>query len=500
MILNWSSEQKNKIREWQLSVLKEIKESGNDKLIAQAAYDAKLTCRPEQAPYKWGYNDWSMCLFIAGRGAGKTHAGVQWCLDILKTTDQQEDIAVVSPDYNSIIKVLLEGPSGFLRNTPKWMRVEWRKTDSTLEVRTDDFLHYIRFYSSESPERIRGGSFTRAWLDEAAAYKSVLYGGHTEEIDQIIFALREGKKPQMLFTSTPKNFKWLRDTLERAKSDDKVLVTRGSSFDNAVNLGENFIENMKRISPTSNRYKQEVLGELIELEGSVAINEEWIKVWDYSKKLPVIQKVVIVCDPAFDEQSIRRNDPCGIMVAGLFWSDEVKDWCFIILDLIVKHMNAPDLEDVLAECWDTSYGGWQSKKYPDLMVIEKSAAGEAVAHYIRKRGIPIEFFYTRNLSKAERLHKATPLIEEGRLWVMGDIRFPYASWIRRYVEKLTEYPNISPDEDGGRHDEEIDLTSMLLLTANERNWVDIKWFDRKQWSPSDDDYVEEYKPTKNPYI
>lgn len=428
-----------------------------------------------------------------------THAGVQWILDVIKTTDQQEDIAVVSPDYNSIIKVLIEGPSGFLRNAPKWMNLEWRKTDSTLEIQTDKFKHYVRFYSSESPERIRGGSFTRAWLDEAAAFKSILSGGHTEEIDQILFALREGHSPQLMFTTTPKNFKWLRDMLKRAETDPRVIVTNGSSMDNASNLGQGFINNIANMDPKSTRYRQEVLGELIELEGSVAIDEDWIGVWDTLKAMPKIERVIIVVDPAFDEMSIRKNDPCGLMVAGLFWCEEISEWAFLILDLIVKHMSAPALEDLIHEMWDTKYGGmWQ--RYPDLLMLEKSASGEAVAQYLRKRGVPASYFYTKNISKAERLYKCTPLIQEKRLWVFGDLRDKYAPWVQRYVEKLLEYPNISPDEDGGRHDEEIDLTSMLLLTGQEQNWIDVPSLERQSFDPnykdSNDDYEEE---VYNPY-
>jgi hypothetical protein len=75
------------------------------------------------------------------------------------------------------------------------------------------------------------------------------------------------------------------------------------------------------------------------------------------------------------------------------------------------------------------------------------------------------------------------MIDEGRLCVIGGLDSKYAEWIQKYVTKLATYPNMPLDEDGVAHDEEIDLTSMIFLVAQENNFVDIKYPSRPLFDP-----------------
>jgi phage terminase large subunit-like protein len=412
-----------------------------------------------------------------------THAGVQWILHILKHTEQEENICVLCPDHNSIIKVMVEGNSGFLKNTPRYYNLVWRKTDTTLEFTINKRLHYVRFFTSENPERIRGNNFTRALMDEVAAYSSVLYGKFWEEISQVELSTRIGYHPQIAVTTTPKNMSWLVTQIESAKIDPNIIVTTGSSYDNRENLGDAFIKRLESWDKNSDRYKQEVLGELILTEGQQWVREEKIRIWDPMQPLPRFERVIVAIDSAFEEKNIRKNDPSGIMVVGLYYCYEQNQWSLMVLDLIIEYLNTPDLVEFVKDLWWTPFGGDGAKRYPDLLLIENNASGKPLAQYLWKHQIPATYFYTKNQSKSSRFSAVIPMIDEGRLCVIGGLDSKYAEWIQKYVTKLATYPNMPLDEDGVAHDEEIDLTSMIFLVAQENNFVDIKYPSRPLFDP-----------------
>lgn len=485
-ILKWTAEDQKKIKTWQLELLNKINTSGDDKLIANAAYDPKLTCRPGQAPYLWGYTDWDIWLFIAGRGSGKTHAGVQWVLHRIKEDLQDENITVLCPDHNAVVKVMIKGPAGFLANAPKWMNAEWRQSESLLTFECNNRKHQVWFFSSESPEKIRGQNATASLMDEVAAYKSVTSGQYWEEIEQVMLSTREGVRPQVVVTTTPKTFKWLADQLAAARHDPKILVTSGTSFENLENVGGVMLSHINKMDTNSDRYKMEVLGEIVLTEGQKWVEEKWIRVWNTLKPLPRFERVIVVVDTAFEEKNIKKNDPTGILIAGLYFCPEIKDWCFMILDIMIVYLSTPDLIDLLEDVWKTKYGG-DFKRLPDKMAIESNASGKPVIQFLNKRGVPAEKFETENKSKTARFASITPMIEERHLCVMGDLRERYAPWIMVYVDKVCLYPTVPPDENGECHDEETDLTSMLFIIAQRGNWVDIKYADRPRYDPHEED-------------
>ena len=59
-----------------------------------------------------------------------------------------------------------------------------------------------------------------------------------------MLGLRLNTHPRWLVTTTPKPIKLLRDLLLRESQD--VVVTHGSSFDNAANLAPPFLEAIKK--------------------------------------------------------------------------------------------------------------------------------------------------------------------------------------------------------------------------------------------------------------
>src|SRR5690606_20732364 len=101
----------------------------------------------------------------------------------------------------------------------------------------------------------RGPQFDAAWGDEVAKWK------HAEEVfDMLQFALRLGRAPRQLLTTTPKPVPLLR----RLMKDPAVKVTRMRTEANAAHLAPGFLETVTARYGGTRLGRQELEGELIE--------------------------------------------------------------------------------------------------------------------------------------------------------------------------------------------------------------------------------------------
>ena len=67
-------------------------------------------------------------------------------------------------------------------------------SSSVAEIRLDNGSK-IMGYAAIEPDRLRGSQFHRAWADELAAWR------YPEAFDQLMFGLRLGDNPCLLYTS-----------------------------------------------------------------------------------------------------------------------------------------------------------------------------------------------------------------------------------------------------------------------------------------------------------
>ena len=72
---------------------------------------AKELARPEQLPKRT--EDWSIYLYLAGRGAGKTRTAAEW-LAWEATTQNNTRWAIVAPTFGDVRDVCAEGESGII--------------------------------------------------------------------------------------------------------------------------------------------------------------------------------------------------------------------------------------------------------------------------------------------------------------------------------------------------------------------------------------------------
>ena len=131
-----------------------------------------------------------------------------------------------------------------------------------------------------------------------------------ESWDQLQFGLRLGTHPQTLITTTPKPRKLLRDLMER--KDGTVVLTRGSTFDNAANLAPTALTELKARYEGTRLGRQELYGEVIDdVEGAL-----WTLTMierDRVKRLPddIVRRVVSI-DPAVTNNT--DSDETGIVI------------------------------------------------------------------------------------------------------------------------------------------------------------------------------------------
>ena len=195
--------------------------------------------------------DWQVWLILAGRGFGKTRTGAesirQWVL-----SEKCRSVALLAGSELDARQVMVEGESGILAVHHPDERPRFHP--STRELHWPNGAKG-RLFSAESYERLRGPQFDGAWVDEMAKFPNM-----QDVWDQLMFATRIGKDPQVIVTTTPKPVAFLRKMVK----DPYTVVTRGSSYENLQNLSKSFVHQVL------DRYKhleigaQEIYAEILE--------------------------------------------------------------------------------------------------------------------------------------------------------------------------------------------------------------------------------------------
>lgn len=415
--------------------------------------------RPEQTPYlDIPFNKWNWWLLICGRGFGKTKSGVEWVLWEVMNAKIKLRIFVVAATASDLVGTIITGPSGFLASAPKFMMPHWDKGNNWLIFPNGC---EIRLFSAESPERLRGPNAHHIWFDEVAAYPQI-ESGNVEALNQGLFVTRlpiEGGN-KVVVTTTPKNFPWLRAKMKEAETNPKFIITRGSSYDNALNLGDNFFQNLKHFEGTEFG-RQEIYGDIVDLGGAKPVDERDIQIWDPHKHFPELVYCVVSVDPAYTEKT--SNDPTATWVLGVFWDEKIHDYSIIVCDVWEAHLAYPDLRNRLKSVWNTEYGF--NEIYPNVIIIEQKASGISITQDLAREDIKIHPYNPGRDDKFTRMSKAAVVIKQKRFYVMGGFNGrKYAEWCTAAIDQLINFPAVE-------HDDFVDALSQALNYLNDNNFV-----------------------------
>ena len=258
-------------------------------------YRWEIRARPNQKPPQ---GDWVYWVILAGRGFGKTRTGAelvrQWVRDF-------RFVNLIGATADDARDILIEGESGILAICPKSERPTYKKSDRQLQW-PNGAISLI--FTADEPDRLRGKQSEKLWGDELCAWRYC-----EEALDQALLGLRLGKKPQAVFTTTPRPIKPLKDLL----MDVHTVVTRGSTFDNKANLAPTFYSHIVQKFENTRLGRQELYAEILEdIEGALWKNS---MLDEYRvSKAPDLRRIVIAIDPAVSTN--KTSDETGIIAAG----------------------------------------------------------------------------------------------------------------------------------------------------------------------------------------
>ena len=174
-------------------------------------------------------------------------------------------------------------------------------------------------------------------------------------------------------------------------------------------------------------------------QGSIVKREQW-KTWE-AERPPPCEIILQSWDTAFDAKT--RSDYSACTTWGIFHlNEDPEDANIILLDAFKKRMEFPELKQKVLSHRDE----WQ----PDLIIVEKKAAGAPLIYELRKMGVPVdEFTPSRGNDKVVRLNAVADLFASGKVWA------PPTRWAQEVIEEVAAFPF-------DQHDDYTDTVSQAL--------------------------------------
>ena len=252
-------------------------------------------------------------MILAGRGFGKTRTGAEWIRSQVETAGARR-IALVARALDEAQSVMIEGESGIINISPHWNMPTYEP--SKRKLTWPNGAHALAF-SSHEPDQLRGPQFDAAWCDELASWQ---YPNQTW--DNLAFALRLGRRPRSVVTTTPKAIELVRSLPNRPG----VHVTRGSTYDNQDNLPPAFFNQLIDQYDGTRIGQQEIHAELIDEDEDALWKREWIEKARLGS-YPPIARIVVSIDPAMSTRP--TSSETGIVVVG---ADMRRDHAYILAD------------------------------------------------------------------------------------------------------------------------------------------------------------------------
>ncbi len=340
--------------------------------------------------------EWTHWMVQAGRGFGKTRIGAETVRE-WATEKLEAPIHLVAPTAGDIRKVMIEGPSGLLACHPPEERPVYEPSKGHLITWANGNHAYC--FSADEPDRLRGPQCCRLWADELASWH------YAEECwDNLMFGFRIGNNLRSVITTTPRPIKLIRDLI----SDPATVVTRGSTYDNKLNLAKEFFNTVIRKYEGTRLGRQELLAEILEdVPGAL-----WSRAMIEAGRIPpesirwdMIVRIVVAIDPAVT--SSETSDETGIVVAGLTRSGHV----VVMQDLSCR-------ESPLG--WARVAVAAYHAKQANMIVGEVNNGGDLVAGNIRAIGPGVPFRAVRaSRGKYVRAEPVAALYEQGRVHHAG---------------------------------------------------------------------------------
>ncbi len=354
------------------------------------------TARANQLPPP---GDWRVWMILAGRGFGKTRSGAEW-VRMIADSDPAARIALVSSSLAEARAVMVEGESGLLAICRPDHRPKFEPSLNRLRFRNGA---QAQLFSAAEPEGLRGPQHSHAWCDEIGKWP-LAHERAKRCWDNLLLGLRLGEDPRIAVTTTPRAVPLVQRLVAQAAAGEEVVITRGSTHDNADRLPERFMQAIASEFGETQLARQEIEGELLEdIEGAL-----WTRsLLEQSREraaYPISARVVVAVDPP----ASAGGDECGIIVAAL-GPDGIGR---VLADCSVSGAAPGDWARMVAE----AAREWEA----DRVVAEANQGGAMVDSVLRaaNRALPVKLVHASR-GKIARAEPVAALYEAGRVRHVG---------------------------------------------------------------------------------
>lgn len=330
----------------------------------------------------------------------------------------------------------------------------------------------------EEPEYFANGVLVHN-CDELAAW---LYPRDTW--DMMIFGLRLGPLPQVVWTTTPKPLALVRDL---SKPQRGRVITLGTTFDNKANLPQSFYDELLKYEGTVIG-RQELYGEMIDPEEAGIIRRSWFKLWPNGKPLPDLEWIVMSLDTAFTEETLDRKtgdpDYSACTVWGVFYHENKRN--VMLLDCWQDRLGLPDLIERVKKELQYTYGDDQDRalikpkfgsnkpllsgRKVELVLIEEKGSGISLRQSLERQDILTHGYNPGRADKLSRLHIVSQVFKNGLIWLpeSGKISGQPMSWSDEMVSQLCSFTGAR----NGGHDDFVDSTTQAIRLFMDKNMLD----------------------------
>jgi phage terminase large subunit-like protein len=353
---------------------------------------------PHQLPPDGVWRTW---VIMGGRGAGKTRAGAEWVRAQVEGSGPADPgacarVALVGETIDQAREVMVFGDSGILACSPPDRKPVWEATRRRL-VWPNGAVAQV--FSAHEPESLRGPQFDAAWIDELAKWKKA-----EEAWDMLQFALRLGKHPRQVVTTTPRNVGVLKAILK----NPSTVTTHAPTMANKAYLAASFLEEVEARYGGSILGRQELMGEIVEqIEGALWSADVVSAAAEAPGDREGLNRIVVAVDPPATGKA--GADACGIVVVGVCAKGPAREWRAVVLEDATVTGVSPD-------GWARAVVAAADRHRADRVVVEVNQGGDMVEATLRSVDslLPVRRVVATR-GKMLRAEPVAALYEQGRV-------------------------------------------------------------------------------------
>lgn len=369
-------------------------------------YDWNFWARPDQLPPE---GDWFGWLLRSGRGAGKTRTGAEWVISRARQKGHPP-IALIGQTKADVRDTMIElGESSILKISPPWFMPIYESSKRRL---TWPNGVTATAFSGDEPDQLRGPGHGTVWIDELAKMR------YPQEIwDNMELGLRQGDKPQVVITTTPRPI----PIIKKLIADPEIVDRAVSTFANLANLAPAFIKRIMTKYQGTRLGRQElygeVLGDVIGALWSIGLLEKTRVV-----QFPHLHRIVVAVDPH------ATSGQTGIVVAGIARDLQGMIHGYTLEDITPVEGAKPA---VWGQAAVTVYHKWKA----DIIVAEINHGGDMIENVIRnvQGGRNVSYKTVRaTRGKYTRAEPVSNLFDQNRAHHVGyfpDLEDELTSWV-----------------------------------------------------------------------